>query len=81
MSKNSNGYELVNASYFSDLDADYVERYFLYRKRKNWRGKEVFEHVKEYTMFGSFPLRGDLKWAKRVAKHYGIEVPSKVKGE
>lgn len=70
-------YTLVKKESFSLNRAETDVWYELWQHRiTRLTRREVFEPVKmRYETHFSIPLTGGLAWAKRIAKHYKIEVP------
>lgn len=67
---------LVKKSNFNIGRAEMDIWYELWHESKNWLGKSKLKPIyMYYGMEATIPHRGDLKWAKRIAKHYKIEVP------
>lgn len=50
----------------------YEKHYTLFRSREVW--KPVYRY---YDMEATIPERGDEKWAKKIAKHFKIPMPTK----
>lgn len=71
-----NKFKLRYHSRFDISSASTDEWYTLWEWKKNWRGKFRWHRVVDgyYYDIKSY-ARGDLAWAKKIAKHYKIEVP------
>ncbi len=70
-------YKLVKCQWFSKHDARSKSYYELYYLGKNLLGRPKWKKDRVYhpSGFGTSVYSGDLEWAKRIAKHYKIEVP------
>lgn len=69
--------ELVYNSNFELNSAKLEEWYTLCRKGKSWRGKPKLTPIYQYHPEGMRrPITGDLKWAKKIAQHYNIDLPT-----
>lgn len=56
--------------------AEWVEWYTLHRRHLTlFRKREVWKPVMTGAGEFSFPVRGDLKWAKKIAKEFDVERP------
>lgn len=70
-------YELRKKQQFSLDRAKRDTWYELWQWRKGWRGKIKWSQVPSgrYPDGGAMYKRGDLLWAKRIAKEFNLEVP------
>lgn len=70
-------YRLVKREWFNNSRAELEIWYELYREHTTlFRKREVLKPVSVMSEIGPLgAYRGDLKWARKIAKHYGIKVP------
>lgn len=72
----SQQYKLIKREWFSLSSAEVECEYALYYLGRNMFGRAKWKPVKNYHPIEfPIPYTGDLKWARKVAKHYGIEMP------
>lgn len=71
-------YRLVVSRWFDNLTAEEVEEYQLeeWFEKNGWFDKPRWVNVwdKDEDDY-EFRVRGDKEWAKRIAKHYKIDMP------
>lgn len=72
-----NEYKLVCDSSFDYRCAEWSDTYRLCYLRKTIFGRDKWETevAGYYPMEGRVKAKGDLRWAKKIAKELGIEVP------
>lgn len=71
------GYKIVYKRSFDIKTAGYNEWFELWHTRKGLFGRIISNPVcTHHPETFSIPYRGDLAWAKRIARHYCIELPS-----
>ena len=71
-------YQIRRHERFNDSTAETNVWYTLWYKHFTFfRKRIVWKPIQTGYMDMRFPIKGDIKWANKIAKHYGIKVPKK----
>lgn len=68
-------HKLVYHSNFNYHRAEMDEWWTLWRLEPSWFGKQKWKPVLTDTLEVRWPVQGDRKWAKKIAKQFNIKVP------
>lgn len=70
-------YKVVRRQRFDLNSAQTDVWYELHKQHINWRKHVSWRPVKKDSYGGMRTVQGDFDWACRIAKHLGLDVPSK----